>query len=192
MDVRTASGLYRSRQSHSVCRKPENGGRKPCSYIFVIVKVPFPVHPPLPVRVQVPEMVLPLAVPFSASVLPEGSPDRTFMPKLPLTFPLKFPLSVNEPVSVSAETKQGEFVVNLKLVTLSDPSLFSANEVPKAKTVVLPPLTSVAFHVPLILDALELLEPQPTSASPIKSTNTMPNCFIKSFPRVQSPKGAQS
>ena len=80
-------------------------------------------------------------------------------------------------------------MVNLKLVTLSEPSLFWFNEVPKAKTVELPPLISEALHVPLILDPLELLE-QPTSASPIKSTNTMPNCFMKNFPRVQNPKGA--
>ena len=98
-----------------------------------MVKVPFPVQPPLPVKVHVPQSVLPFAVPLSASVLPDGSPDCTFMPKAPFTFPLKFPLSLNEPVSVSPETKQGEFVVNLKLVTLNEPSLFSFNEVPKAK-----------------------------------------------------------
>src|SRR5215469_16077509 len=163
-------------------RKLESGSRKPCLYIFVMVKVPFPVQPPLPVKVHVPETVLPFAVPLSASVLPDGSPDCKFMPKAPFTFPLKFPLSVNEPVSVSPETKQGEFVVNLKLVTLSEPSLFSFNEVPKAKTVELPPLISDAFQVPLILDAWELFEPQPMSASPIKSTNTMPNCFVKTCP----------
>src|SRR5215475_12934857 len=105
-------------------RRPKSGSRKPCHYIFVMVKVPFPVQPPVPVKVQVPEMVLPFAVPSSASELPDGSPDCTFIPKVPFTFPLKFPLSVKEPVSVSPETKQGEFVVNLKLVMLSVPSLF--------------------------------------------------------------------
>src|SRR5262249_27914255 len=157
-----------------------------------MVKVPFPVQPPLPVKVQVPEMVLPFAVPSSASVLPDGSPDCTFIPKVPFTFPLKLPLSVKEPVSVSPETKQGEFVVNLKLVTLSVPSLFSCNEVPNAKTVALPPLTSVAFQVPLILDVFELLEPQPASASPIKSTNITPNCFMKNSPGFKVRSCAQS
>lgn len=44
-------------------------------YIFVMVKVPEPVHVELPVRVQVPVMVFPLTVPVRAKVLPAGVPD---------------------------------------------------------------------------------------------------------------------
>ena len=69
----------------AVLRPTQAESRKPCFYIFVIVKVPFPVQPPLPVRAHVPEIVLPLAVPLSASVLPDGSPDCTFMPNAPFT-----------------------------------------------------------------------------------------------------------
>jgi hypothetical protein len=50
-----------------------------------MVKFPEPVQPPLPVNDQVPEIVLPLAVPESVSVLPEGEPESTLNPKLPFT-----------------------------------------------------------------------------------------------------------
>src|SRR4051812_23371045 len=117
-----------------------------------MVKVPFPLQPPLPVRVQVPEIVFPFAVPESASVLPAGDPDSTVNPNFPFTFPLKSPLSVNEPASVSPETKHAESVVKLKLETLNEPSPFTFSEVPKAKTVELLPLISVAFQLPLMSD----------------------------------------
>jgi hypothetical protein len=54
-------------------------------YIFVMVKLPDPVQPPLPVNDQVPEIVLPFAVPESVSVFPEGEPESTLKPKLPFT-----------------------------------------------------------------------------------------------------------
>ena len=82
------------------------------SYIRVMAKVPLPAHPEPPESVQVPEIVFPVAVPISVRVLPAGDPDRTFIPNEPETLPLKFPLSVNVPDSVSPETKQGEFVEN--------------------------------------------------------------------------------
>ncbi len=69
--------------------------------------------------------VLPLPVPESASVLPAGDPDCTVKPNFPFTIPLKFPLSVKEPLSVSSDTKHGELVVKLKLETLSEPSPFT-------------------------------------------------------------------
>jgi hypothetical protein len=144
-----------------------------------MVNVPFPVQPLLPVRVHVPEIVLPFALPESASVLPVGDPDSTVKPNFPFTAPLKFPLSVKEPVSVSPETKHGELVVKLKLETLSEPSPFSFNEVPKVNTVAFPPLTNVAFHVPLMLDGFELFEPQPISARLISKTIPATNRLMK-------------
>jgi hypothetical protein len=144
-----------------------------------MVNVPFPVQPLLPVKVHVPEIVLPFAVPESVSVLPAGDPDCTVKPNVPFTAPLKFPLSVKEPLSVSPETKHGELVLKLKLETLSEPSLFTVKEVPKVKTVALPPLTSVAFHVPLMLEGFELFEPQPISARLINKTIPAANRLMK-------------
>ena len=144
-----------------------------------MLKVPEPVQPLLPVRVQVPVMVLPFAiVPLSFKVLPDGDPDFTVIPKLPLTWPLKFPPSVNEPLSVSPEPKHGELVVKLKLLTLTDPSLFTANDVPNAKLVVLLLPISVAFQFPLILVGLALFEPHPTRAKPAISKAKTANCFM--------------
>lgn len=180
MDVPTASAFA----WQSGFREPGAGSRSACcpNHIFVIVNVPFPVQPLLPVSVQVPVIVLPLAVPDSASVLPEGFPDRTDIPNFPFTLPLKFPLSVKEPLSVSPERKHGEFVVNWKFDTLSEPSLLTCKDVPKEKTVVLPPLANVAFHVPLMLEAFELLEPQPISAMHMNITNTTANRFMRDSP----------
>lgn len=144
-----------------------------------MVNVPFPVQPLLPVKVHVPEIVFPFAVPDSASVLPVGDPDCTLKPNFPFTFPLKSPLRVKEPLSFSPETKQGELVVKLKLDTLNDPSPLTFNEVPKVNTVALPPLTNVAFHVPLMFDEFELFEAQPTSARLINKTIPVANRLMK-------------
>lgn len=151
-------------------------------YIFVIVNVPFPVQPPLPFSVHVPEIVLPLAVPDIARVLPDGVPDWTFMPNFPFMAPLKFPLSVKDPLSVSPETKHDELVVNWKFDTVSELSPLTCKEVPKENTVVLPPLVNVAFHVPLMLEAFELFEPQPISAMHMNTTNTAANRCMRSSP----------
>src|ERR1700757_3068695 len=149
-----------------------------------MVKVPEPVQPLLPVRVQVPVMVLPFAtVPLSFKLLPDGDPDCTVMPNLPFTWPLKFPPSVKEPLSVSPEAKHGELVVKLKLATLTDPSPFTDNDVPNAKLVVLPLPISVAFQFPLILVGLVLLEPHPTRTRPAMSKAKTPNCFMR-IPRA--------
>ena len=74
------------------------------------MKWPLPVQPELPIRVQFPVMEFPATVPFIVSVLPPGDPDWTFMPNAPDALPLKFPLSVNDPVAVSPDTKHGELV----------------------------------------------------------------------------------
>ena len=47
------------------------------NYIFVMMKLPEPVQPVPPVKVQVPPMVFPLAVPDRVRVLPLGDPDVT-------------------------------------------------------------------------------------------------------------------
>jgi len=170
-----------SRLPGTECRKPEC---RFVGYIFVIVNVPLPVQPPLPASVQVPEIVLPLAVPDSAVVLPDGFPNWTFMPNFRFTAPLKFPLSMNEPLSVSPETKHGEFVVNWKLETLNEPSLFAFKVVPKEKMVVLPALTNVAFHAPLIFEAFEPFEPQLISAMHMNTTRAAAQHFMRSSPGV--------
>ena len=108
MGVRKAFGLPAS----GVWESPKPEALASLLYILVMVKVPFPVQPPLPLSVQVPEMVLPFALPERVSLFPDGSPDCTVKPNCPVTVPLKLPLSVNEPLSVSPETKHGEFVVN--------------------------------------------------------------------------------
>ena len=77
-----------------------------------MVKCPLPVHPELPISVQFPEIEFPVIVPFMVRVLPPGDPDFTFIPNVPETFPLKFPLSENAPVAVSPLTKHGELVEN--------------------------------------------------------------------------------
>lgn len=62
--------------------------------------------------VQFPVIAFPAMVPVSVSVLPPGDPDLTFIPNVPETFPLKFPLKVNAPDAVSPLTKHGELVEN--------------------------------------------------------------------------------
>ena len=90
---------------------------RPCLYlsvphIRVIVNEPFPVHPAPPVKDQVPEMAFPVAVPVNVSVLPAGDPDRTMKLNWPDTLPLKSPVNVKEPLSVSPDTKHGESLLN--------------------------------------------------------------------------------
>ena len=99
-----------------------------------MLNVPVPVQPE-PCSVQVPEIVLPFAVPDRVSVLPAGVPDNTVNWNWPVTLPLKFPVRANEPLSVPPDTKQGEFVVKVKWLTLSEPSLFTTSEVPKVRNV---------------------------------------------------------
>jgi hypothetical protein len=103
---------------------------------------------------------------------------------------LKFPLSANDPLSVSLETKHDEFVEKLKLLTLSVPSLFTTSDVPKLNTVVLPVSVSVAFQLPFILAGLfELYEPHPTSVKPTASNTAMPSFFMGGSSRKISTLG---
>src|SRR5579871_3548313 len=139
-----------------------------------MVKAPEPVQPVPPVSVQVPLMVLPVAVPVSLRVFPDGLPEATVN--------LKLPLRVKEPLSVSPDTKQGELVVKLKLEMVSEPSPLTARDVPKLKTVVLFVSRSVAFHVPLIFPELLLLDPQPAKTSPsTSSAATASRLIVGSF-----------
>ena len=104
-------------------------------YILFIVKVPVPVQPLLPVRVQVPDTVLPATTPLSTSVFAEVPCDLMVMPKVPSVWPLRFPLKPKDPVSVSPEAKQGEVVVKLKLLMVNEPLLLDDRVVPKVKAV---------------------------------------------------------
>ena len=133
-----------------------------------------------PVRDQVPEMVLPVAAPESVRVLPPGVPDFTVSPNVPVVWPLKLPANVNDPDSVSPDTKHGELVLKLKFVMFSDPLPLTCSDVPNVNTGD-PPVTlvSVAFHVPLILEAFVLLEPHPTRTNPTEISSATVNCFIR-------------
>ena len=103
-------------------------------HIFVIVKFPDPVQLPLPVKTHVPLIVPPFTVPASVNTFPLGVPDLMFIPNVPCTLPLKFPVSPNVPVAVSPETKHDEFDENEKLVMLTVPSPLSTSAVEKLNT----------------------------------------------------------
>lgn len=173
-----ASDLRLSRVRVAVSR--QEPGPNACSiYILVMVKLPDPVQPELPVRVHVPVIVFPVTAPVRAKVLPVGVEDCTIIPNLPLTLPLKFPLNVNDPLSLS-DAKHGELLVKLKFVMFNDPSLLTVIDVPNANTGEFPPLVRLAFHVPLTVLELELLlEPQPISTRPTTTTTATANCFIR-------------
>jgi hypothetical protein len=143
------------------------------------VKVPEPVQPAEPVRDQFPEIVFPVAVPVSVSVLPLGDPDTTLKPKCPVTLPLKFPLKANDPLSVSPDTKHGcPFDEKLNWLTLRVPSLFTAKDVPKLKFV----LERVAVQVPFMFPCVELFEPHPTSVKTATINHATANFFINESP----------
>src|SRR5208282_5261092 len=128
------------------------------------MNVPFPLQP-VPFSFQVPEIVLPFAVPVKISVPPPGVPD-TLNPNVPVTLPLKLPLSVNDPLSVVAATRKKEAEENLKLLMASVPSPFTTSDVPMVKMVALVESISVAAQVPLMLAGLPLFEPHPAKMSP--------------------------
>jgi hypothetical protein len=166
--------------------------RRCLDYIFVIVNEPAPVQPALPVNVHVPEIVLPFAVPESVKSFPEGDPESTEKPKLPFIWPLKFPLRVKEPLSVSPETKHGESVVKLKFEIDKELSPFTFSDVPKVNRAC-PPLllVSVAFQVPLMLDGFEF-EPQPISVTLATSSAAKTKCFIENISWAKVRSGADS
>ena len=139
-------------------------------YILFIVKLPLPVQPEPPVSDHVPAIVLPATVPERVNVLPAEEDDCTFSPNFPLTLPLKSPANVNVPVSVSPETKHGELVEKLKLLTFTLPLPLSARDVVNANACVPPVSINVAVQLPLILVVLLLLVPQPMKREPNSKT----------------------
>lgn len=153
------------------------------------MKVPLPVQPNPPARVHVPEIVFPFAVPLSVSVLPEGVPDFTIIPNVPFTLPLKFPVKPNDPEAVWPEVKHGDADVMVRFVTVSDPSPFTASDVPSVNAVVLLVSVNVALQLPLIFDGvLEEFEPHPTTAS--VANNRVANAKYFMFkPQSEIPKG---
>jgi hypothetical protein len=175
MDVRWAS----TRSEPPRCTLAGQGSGNAGSYIFVMVKVPERVQPGLPVKVQLPEIEFPAAVPVNVRVFPDGVPDRTINPKVPFTRPLRFAASVNEPLSVSPMTKHGELVVNWKFTKLTEPSLFTWRDVPKARTVELLSPIRVAFQVPLKLDGWVVFEPHPVKTRPTSTNKAGADRFIR-------------
>jgi hypothetical protein len=132
----------------------------------------------VPVRVHVPETVPPFTVPFMVRVLLFGLPDVKLSPKLPVTVPLKFPLSTNDPVSL-VTVKEHASEVKLKLLTVTDDPLpVAVKVVPKAKTGV--PFASVRAAVQLPLISPEWLpEPQPASINAANIRIAIATFFIE-------------
>ena len=138
----------------------------------------------MPLIVHLPEIVFPFAVPCKVSVFPAGVPEFTVNPNVPFVLPLKFPLRVNDPLSVSPETKHPELLLKVNLEMLNDPSPFTTSDVPKLKAVTLLESINVAFHVPLTLAGLEeLFAPQPTNIRP----NAMNTVATKNFNFIDNP-----
>src|ERR1700680_3400791 len=100
----------------------------------------------------------------------------------PVTFPSKFPLRMNEPVSDPPDEKQGVAVVKLRLVTLTAVPLSWVREVVKAN--VGPPLGSdnaavqLPFTLFVVLLELPLPPPHAPSISPSTRSIAILNCFM--------------
>jgi hypothetical protein len=99
---------------------------------------------------------------------------------------------MNDPLSVSPETKQAESVVKLKFEIDNELSPLTFSDVPKVNIGDPPPLlVSVAFQVPLMLDEFEFeFEPQPISVRLPISNAAKANCFIEKL-LGKSPKGRE-
>jgi hypothetical protein len=147
-------------------------------HIFVIVKVPVPVHPPL--RTHVPAMVLLVTVPVRVNALPAGVPDTIVNWKAPVTLPLRFPLSTNDPVCVPPEVKQPVVVVKLRFVPVTTVLFPCASDVVNMKAGVVSAFVNVAVQLPVTVPVLlELpLPPHAASTTPSARTIAIPNCFI--------------
>jgi hypothetical protein len=144
------------------------------------VNVPDPVHPPVPVKVHVPVIVLLATVPCRTSVLPLGVPDIIVSWKVPMTFPLEFWLSTNDPVCDPPEVKQEVDVVKVRFVpvTITVP-LPCVRDVVNAKAGVPSVFISVADQLPVTVEALlELPPPHPISTKPNPRTIAIKSCFI--------------
>jgi hypothetical protein len=134
---------------------------------------------PVPVKVQVPEIVFPFAVPVSVSVFPLGDPECTVNPNCPLTLPLKFPLNVKVPVATSPETKHGEWVVNWNVLTVIAPAPVAISEVPNANSWTPFISVRVAFQLPVIFPAPVELVPHPASTTHTITSIAAASFFIK-------------
>lgn len=147
-----------------------------------MVKRPLPLHP-VPVADQEPAIVLPVAVPVRVMVFDDWVLDCTLNPKLPVTFPLKLPVSENDPVSVvpPLELMHGDGEVMVKLLTAKVPSPWTTSAVPNWKNVWLFVSVSMAVHVPLMFAGLLLLDPQPTNAAHTPNNTTAATCFIENL-----------
>lgn len=102
-----------------------------------------------------------------------------FIWKPPEVTPFRFPLSVNPPVAVEPEAKQGDDVVKLRLVMVTSLPLLWVNVAVKLNIGDPPELEfkSAAVQFPLITSLLEF-DPHPASTSAIPSTKIVPSVFI--------------
>jgi hypothetical protein len=149
-------------------------------YIFVIVNVPDPVHPPVPVKFHVPVIVLLATFPSSVTVFPLGVPDMIVSWKAPMIFPLEFWLRTNDPVCDPPEVKQLVDVVKVRFVpvTVAVP-LPWVRDVVNAKAGVPSVFASVADQLPVTVgELLELPPPHPISTKPNTRTIAIKSCFI--------------
>src|ERR1700722_14406209 len=141
------------------------------------MKLPFPLHPAVtPVSVHVPETALLVSVPCRVSELPFGFSDCRFIPKAPVTSPLKFPFTENDPVSVAPEAKQGDSEVKARFATVTSGPLLCVRDVVKLRAGVLFRLVNVAVQLPLmlVLPEAEVLPPHPLRTAARAKGSKMP------------------
>jgi hypothetical protein len=174
-------GLAPEVRSNPVSARPEINAlpisEDASTHIFVIVKVPDPVHTPL--KIQLPAIVLLVTVPVRTSVFPGGVPDTIVSWKAPVILPF-VPLSTNDPVCVPPEVKQLFEVVKLKFVPVTTVVVLPCvSDVVKVKAGVVSAFVSVAVQLPVTVPALlGLPPPHAVSITPNARTIVIPNCFI--------------
>ena len=97
-----------------------------------------------------------------------------------MTFPLKFPLRMNDPVPEPPDAKQGVAVVKLRFVTLTTVPLFWLRDVVNAKAGVPSGFDSDAVQLPLteLFELFELPPPHALSMSPSTRRIAIPSCFM--------------
>jgi hypothetical protein len=150
-----------------------------------MVNVPFPLHPVVLVNAQLPVILLLATLPVRVSVFPLGVAETIIIVNVPVTDPLKLPVSANDPVSVPAVPKHESFsVVNVRFVTLTPVPLVCVKVVVKAKAGPLLLFGSVKVAVQFPLMFPELLEPPPQALtiSARNRTNRVPTLFIADPP----------
>lgn len=142
--------------------------------------VPESVQSELPVRLQVPVMVVPFSVPVSVSVFPAGVPDSTVKDRGPVTT-LLVVVTVNVPLAVAPEAKHDPAVMNSMLDMFNDPSPFTVKAVTKLSGDESPlPPVSTACQVPLAVVAavVVLLPPQPQRVNATARSATTASRFM--------------